>query len=128
MSKDKRRFQRIFHDATGSLVCSNKRSTPCKVVDISLKGCLVVIKDGYHVYDAKEQLELHISLTEMLSIDVLATVIFNTENHQIGLEFDDIDIDSVTELRRLVELNIGDQTFLERDLLALCTQGSIIDH
>ncbi|MBQ0724337.1 MAG: PilZ domain-containing protein [Cycloclasticus sp.] len=128
MNKDKRRFQRIFHDATGRLINTNNRTIPCEVLDISLKGCLLSIKETGQIHSTKERLELHISLTETLSIDVLASVVYIADNHQVGLEFDDIDIDSVTELRRLVELNIGEQAFLERDLLALCTHDSSSDH
>mgnify|MGYP003630313596 FL=1 len=128
MSEDKRRFQRIFHDATGSLVNTDNLSTACKVLDISLNGCLLAVKEGGQIHDTNGQFKLHISLTELVSIDVLARVVFITDKHQLGLEFDDIDIDSVTELRRLVELNIGEQAFLERDLLALCTHHASGDH
>ncbi|MCK6410655.1 MAG: PilZ domain-containing protein, partial [Thauera sp.] len=37
----------------------------------------------------------------------------------IGLACRAIDLDSVTVLRRLIELNLGDPTLLERDLHAL---------
>jgi len=35
---------------------------------------------------------------------------------RIGLEREHIDIDSITHLRRLVELNLGDPALLEREL------------
>jgi hypothetical protein len=36
-----------------------------------------------------------------------------------GFKCEHIDIDSISQLRRLVELNLGDSQMLERDLLAL---------
>jgi hypothetical protein len=41
------------------------------------------------------------------------------ENDEMGLNCKDIDVDSITHLRRLVELNLGDPKLLERELSAL---------
>jgi hypothetical protein len=43
----------------------------------------------------------------------------HTRGQNAGLLCLDIDIDSVTHLRRLVELNLGDSDLLERELSAL---------
>ena len=39
--------------------------------------------------------------------------------NKVGFKCEHIDIDSISELRRLVELNLGSSALLERDLLAL---------
>ena len=41
------------------------------------------------------------------------------ENKELGLKCKDIDVDSITHLRRLIELNLGDPDLLERELSAL---------
>lgn len=41
------------------------------------------------------------------------------EDQQIGLDCKGIDLDSITHLRRLVELNLGDANLLKRELMAL---------
>jgi hypothetical protein len=41
------------------------------------------------------------------------------ESEHVGFHCDHIDIDSITHLRRLVELNLGDPELLERELSAL---------
>jgi len=128
MNEDKRRFKRIFHDATGYLVSTNNVSIACKLLDISLNGCLVAVKEPDQIHSTKERLKLHINLTPTLAIDASAQVVFINDDHQVGLKFKTIDIDSVTELRRLVELNMGEQALLERDLLALCTPEQNGDH
>jgi hypothetical protein len=43
----------------------------------------------------------------------------HAERGQIGFECEHIDIDSISNLRRLVELNLGDAELLERQLGAL---------
>jgi hypothetical protein len=45
--------------------------------------------------------------------------IFSQQGDQVRLACDHIDIDSMTHLRRLVELNIGDSSLLERELHTL---------
>jgi hypothetical protein len=39
--------------------------------------------------------------------------------NEVGFKCEHIDLDSISALRRLVELNLGDSHLLERDLLAL---------
>ena len=39
--------------------------------------------------------------------------------HRIGFEWQKIDLDSFAELKRLVELNLGDPAILNRELSAL---------
>ncbi|MCY1558615.1 hypothetical protein D9M68_955670 [compost metagenome] len=41
------------------------------------------------------------------------------EGDQLGFVCRHIDLDSISHLRRLVELNLGDEELLERDLTAL---------
>jgi hypothetical protein len=40
-------------------------------------------------------------------------------DNKVGFKCEHIDIDSITQLRRLVELNLGNSSLLERDLLSL---------
>jgi hypothetical protein len=40
--------------------------------------------------------------------------------NEAGFKCEHIDLDSISTLRRMVELNLGDSTLLERDLIALC--------
>ena len=49
---------------------------------------------------------------------MLGTVVHIDSQH-IGLRCDSIDLDSITHLRRLVELNSGDPSMLEREISAL---------
>ena len=113
---NKRRFNRIFYTAEATLNSDNN-SLPCKIIDISLKGCLVRFDNAWtepmeNLYTLKMQLsddiciEMQVSVTHVIGNDA-------------GFKCEHIDIDSISQLRRLVELNLGDSELLERDLLAL---------
>ena len=43
------------------------------------------------------------------------------EPHQGSLEFSSVDLDSFSQLKRLIELNLGDPALLNRELSALGT-------
>ena len=52
--------------------------------------------------------------------DVQMQVRLTHDNHgQLGFVCEHIDLDSISHLRRLIELNLGDQEELERELGAL---------
>lgn len=121
---EKRRFNRIFHDANTSLTSENIEETACQLQDISLNGCLISNSLDSLSYQVKDHVDIRITLAEDLCIKASAHIAFISEKNQIGIQFDEIDIDSITTLRRLVELNMGDSLLLERNLNSL---GSVKD-
>ncbi len=63
-------------------------------------------------------MQASIQLTEETAITMSVNWRHNNKG-QVGFECVHIDIDSISHLRRLVELNLGDDTLLERELAAL---------
>lgn len=122
-TEDKRRFARIFHDANTHLIPDNGSAVQCNLLDISLNGCLVSGSASTANYQVDDEFTVDIILGEAVSIEAAAQIVFIGEDKQMGFQFNEIDIDSITALRRLVELNIGDTTLLERNLLSLSTTG-----
>jgi hypothetical protein len=115
-NSDKRHFHRIFYNAEATLN-SETNSLPCKVIDISLQGCLVRFNNAWtepleNIYTLKLQLSEEISIEMQVSVT-------HVIGNDAGFKCEHIDIDSISQLRRLVELNLGDSKMLERDLLAL---------
>ncbi len=116
-TKDKRRFSRIPFDSDIHLV-SAEGSWHCKLLDISLKGMLVTVpadwqtKVGSH-YLAEMLLENH-DATIRMEISVM-----HIEDQHAGFRCEHIDLDSISHLRRLVELNLGDSDLLDRELSEL---------
>lgn len=93
-------------------------------MDISLNGCLVSGGDSSSNFKTGDKLTIDIILGEVITIEASAHIVFIGADMQLGFQFDEIDIDSITSLRRLVELNMGDSSMLERDLHSLSTMGS----
>ena len=116
ITNDKRHFHRIFYDA--NITLSNESTTlPCKLIDISLKGCLLRFDTDW-TGSLEDLYTLSLTLSDEVSITMQASVahVIGTD---VGFKCEHIDIDSISQLRRLVELNLGDSNLLERDLIAL---------
>ncbi|MDD2759104.1 MAG: PilZ domain-containing protein [Methylomonas sp.] len=113
---EKRRFQRIFYRAEASLL-GDGLTLPCRIVDISLKGCL--LEFGQSLAETAGGLyALALKLSEEVTIGMKLRLVHRA-GALAGFECVYIDIDSMTNLRRLVELNLGDSELLGRDLNAL---------
>ena len=113
---EKRHFQRIFYTADAELM-ANDRAVKCTVMDISLNGCLLEFETPWHGnHLASYTLELNLS--DAISIRMPVKFAHGKGCH-VGFKCEYIDIDSISSLRRLVELNLGDSALLERELQAL---------
>lgn len=117
---ERRRFQRIDFDARTELL-QGERRWPVTLHDLSLKGLLVRRPEGW---DA--QLDKPFSAHIRLGDDALVCMevaLVRDDAGLLGFACQHIDIDSMSHLRRLVELNLGDMTLLERELAALGGEG-----
>lgn len=113
---DNRHYHRIFYQADANLSCQEK-NWPCKITDLSLKGCLLSFELPW-TEDLEKIYTLNICLSDQVQITMGLSVAHVVGDH-VGFKCEHIDIDSISELRRLVEFNIGNCALLERDLLAL---------
>ncbi|MGZ8186852.1 MAG: PilZ domain-containing protein [Methylobacter sp.] len=113
---DYRHCHRILYQAEATLSCEEK-TWPCKIIDLSLKGCLLCFGSPW-VEDPEKIYILTLELSELVQIKMALTV-SHVVGSNAGFKCEHIDMDSITELRRLVELNLGDSDLLKRDLLAL---------
>lgn len=115
-ANERRRFQRIDFDAP-TLIVQGERRWSAALHDISLKGLLVDKPQGWNG-DPEQPFEAQIKLgTEALV--KMEVVLTRTEQDRLGFVCRHIDLDSISHLRRLVELNLGDESLLERELAAL---------
>ena len=116
VTKERRQFSRVLFDAWAELRQGDK-SWHAAVVDLSLNGLLVGEPMDWAI-DTAKPLSAAILLDANASIQM--TVLWrHSKNGQVGFECEHIDIDSISNLRRLVELNLGDPELLERQLGAL---------
>lgn len=116
MQEEQRRFTRIPFDAD-AVLARDGREWRCELIDLSLKGALVKKPDDWNGA-VGDDYALSLLLDEETCIRMDVSIAHVEEQH-IGLACRDIDLDSITHLRRLVELNLGDAHLLERELMAL---------
>lgn len=110
-----RHFSRIPFQANVQLYLqAAKEPRIANLLDISLKGALLkTLTQNEPVKGQSCRLVLPLSREEL--IEMTGRVI-HQEGLRIGIECQQIDVDSMTSLRRLVELNMGDPLLLEREL------------
>jgi hypothetical protein len=122
MTDERRQHARIAFHAPARLVLG-ERSLDVVVLDLSLKGALIRLPASTPVSEGASGM-LHVLLNECEPGDQISmqTRVAHVEGLQAGLLCISIDIDSVTHLRRLLELNLGDPALLERELSALIAE------
>ncbi|WP_019024849.1 MULTISPECIES: PilZ domain-containing protein [unclassified Thioalkalivibrio] len=111
-----RRFQRIPLEFPATLIHANGEC-PVRVEDISLRGVLV---EGTQipVLESGAVVTLDIPLSDEARIAFEGRVRWQ-EGLWLGLEIEAMPLESATHLRRLVELNLGDEALLEREFAAM---------
>ena len=113
---EQRKFSRIPFDVSVTLHLGDTQ-WETTLSDISLHGALILTPEHFEpVMDVQYQLEIHLEGGPDIAMDVRVA---HQEAGHTGMRCDDIDVDSITHLRRLVELNLGDPALLERELSAL---------
>lgn len=121
-SHNRRRFTRIVFSAPGELR-QGTRKWQCSLLDISLKGVLLEKPAEFDV-QADEPVLLVLSLPGMANSIMLEGLIRHQQQEQLGIQIKMMDIDSASSLRRLVELNVGDDSLLRRELDALASPSA----
>ncbi len=89
-----------------------------ELLDISLKGALVELGSGATAL-ADQRGQLRLPLGNGGEAIIMQVTVARVGGSRVGLRCDAIDLDSITHLRRLVELNAGDPALLDRELTAL---------
>lgn len=116
MQKNRRQFWRAhFHSPVQ--LAAHGHVTEAELYDISLKGALVRVPEGW-TGKSGEHCQLRLRLSSDATIS-MSCVVAHYAGQRVGLHCDNTDLDSVTHLRRLVELNSGDPGLLDRELSAL---------
>jgi hypothetical protein len=114
--KNRRQFWRVhFHSPVQ--LAAHGRVCEADLHDISLKGALLKVPADWEGKNGDVCL-LRLHLAAHATITMSATVA-HIAGRRVGLHCDNIDVDSVTHLRRLVALNSGDPALLDRELSSL---------
>jgi hypothetical protein len=114
--QEHRVFSRINFDAK-TVISNPEQQWDTTLLDISLKGALLEKPASWDAPLGAE-FTLNIALSDDTIIS-METSVAHVEKDHIGFHCHHIDLDSITHLRRIVELNTGDETLLHRELSAL---------
>ncbi|AZL75728.1 PilZ domain-containing protein [Pseudomonas sichuanensis] len=113
---ERRRFQRIDFDAPTELRQGDQR-WPVKLLDLSLKGLLIERPTPWDA-DPSQDFDaiIHLDANNHVKMQV---ELRHEESKRLGFICLYIDVDSMTHLHRLVELNVADSTEMMRELREL---------
>lgn len=117
---ERRHFNRVSFSTEAELRAQNQVWST-DILDLSLKGALLQTPRDF---SAENNLtyDLTFKLAGLDTPIAMQGHIRHASDDFLGFECNLIDIDSVTALRRLVELNLSDETLLQLDLEALIKQ------
>lgn len=121
IQKNRRQFWRAHFHSPVQLAAHGQVSE-ADLYDISLKGALLKVPEGWPG-KAGDRCQLRLNLAANATISMAATIA-HVAGRRIGLHCDNIDLDSVTHLRRLVALNSGDAQLLDRELTSLLAEAT----
>ncbi|MCU7834010.1 MAG: PilZ domain-containing protein [gamma proteobacterium symbiont of Taylorina sp.] len=115
-----RYFQRIHFDCLVKFEVGDSR-LDCELVDISFRGALIHNCTGATL-DVGSPCRLILSLDESQEVQIIMQGnIAHKRDNRIGISCTSIDLDSMTHLRKLVEINLSSPELLEREIMSLCS-------
>ncbi|BAO28582.1 PilZ domain-containing protein [Sulfuritalea hydrogenivorans] len=117
---ERRNFWRaVFHSPVR--LTTHDGNAFARLQDISLKGALLETGNAWHGKPGEEcRLSLELAADATIT---MWTKVMHVEGRHVGLRCESIDLDSITHLRRLVELNSGDPAILDREFASLAGEG-----
>ncbi len=118
---ERRRFARILYRAP-ALVTQESAHVATTIQDLSLHGILLSAIDEPNL-DTTKLVHVEFPLPESDIVIQLTAKIVGMNDSIIRIEIEYIDINSIAHLKRLVELNIGDDSLLYRELQHLTELG-----
>jgi hypothetical protein len=121
INTERRQFSRVAFAAGAELVTTEDH-LHVQVLDLSLKGALLRLPDGAALVSGAPCM-LKVRLSDQDSSIAMVGELAHVEGDVAGVLCRSIDIESITHLRRLIEINLGDASLLERDLKALISSG-----
>ncbi|BFM17667.1 PilZ domain-containing protein [Maricurvus nonylphenolicus] len=114
--EERRRFSRVSFHATTHISQGNNQCQ-AELCDISLKGVLLT-PSSECTLDPTDLITVSIRLADDAEI-VMQTRQARHDGETLGLICESIDVESISHLRRLIELNLGDPNASERELSEL---------
>ena len=113
----RRKHHRLMNPRACTLVFENKRYDT-RLLDVSLRGALVDLPVGLKP-DVGHAYRLEIPLEDSDGMIAMEVAPAHQDAGRMGLTCFSIDMESMTHLRRMLELNLGDPNLIEQELRQL---------
>ncbi len=121
--RERRQFSRIVYQAVAELRQGSKQCSG-QVKDISLHGLLLTIDSQPMPFNGDKLIDVAFILPGSdIELSMSAQVI-DQVGAQLRMRIDHIDIESLSHLKRLVELNVGNDELLHRNIEHLSDIGA----
>ncbi len=121
MTDERRNFQRVSFDTVATLT-KDDQSFSCQVIDLSLHGVLIR-PHGVLRSSVGALYQLEIPLSDESTCIKMSLKMAHQHPENLGFVCENIDLDSITHLRKLIEFNSVDPAVLDRDLTMLCSEN-----
>ncbi len=110
-----RNYRRIPFHTTATIIWAQEQF-PCELIDLALRGALL---QTHHEVPIKvsERARVEIELANSQLKLSFGVELIHREQNQYGFLFIDADDESLAHLRRLLELNLGDDEQVDRELI-----------
>ncbi|UPR55669.1 PilZ domain-containing protein [Vibrio sp. ED004] len=118
---ERRQFSRVIYQVPTE-ISQGQVNVSGSVQDLSLHGLLIQCEEWQQL---RHDVPVHVSFTltnSDINIQLEATIV-STINTSMRLRIEHLDIDSISHLKRLVELNVGDDELLYREIEHLTDLG-----
>ncbi len=112
--EEKRHFVRFEMDSEATLSCGDQQ-WDSTLSEISLKGALIKRPEDFDLTDGAV-CNLDVKLFQSDTVISMEVALCHTSETHLGFCCQHIDLESISHLRRMVELNLGDEEELEREL------------
>lgn len=113
-SHEERRHYTRVNFASEAQIVQDDRHYDVKVIDISLNGILIESPEDYTL-KTEQVVLIQVQLAGDINIEMRSKLVHNS-NDLLGLQCISVDMESMSHLRRLMELNLEDPNAPERVL------------
>ena len=113
MTSERRQFSRVHFQSAAKLFLPGGE-IGVEIVDLSLRGALIRPETDSYI-KVGSLCTLKIRLDDLGACIRMECTVVHGRTGLYGLLCREIDLDSITHLRRLVALNLGDENLLERE-------------
>ncbi|ARV71739.1 PilZ domain-containing protein [Vibrio campbellii] len=118
---ERRRFSRIIYQVP-ALIEQGNLAMQATIPDLSLHGLLLKVEDAKPL-DSLLPVEVGFSFIQSEQMMQLSAGIVSIAGNEIRLKISNIDIESISQLKRFIELNVGNNELLNRELEHLSDLG-----